>query len=1846
MIDQNTAPLEWEQTPQAPAETPIELFPSSPPNGAIPPEVAASRGVKAHIAAGSASPGIDQLTQQIQSGLEDDIRSSISQQDFYRKQFNSQALVSEYFSNKGMAADDAGEVAYVSGLAKNEPERLASVIEKKYAENRLDLSLAADRSGAVQRSLEKSPDKVDQAARWAVSRIVAKEKAQKYYENLSGMYDQQGVFRKALDFSKSFLPGLTTYGVTNVAPDAAATDGITKGVILRQQYRNFFSLPPDEQDTFMQNLFDKAAGDPSELQYAMEWFAGVQEYSAEQARYDNLQNYFEVGMELTPAGVIGPFAARGGMKAAGIATRAVTRSAAKRAVAETVAKGSTEAAGKEVPAAATTLAETAGKAAVEAPTPQEQAAKNLFDQVEATKTQYTQDEIEHIHTHWDEAVVVRGEVFDNGKVSFTNEELDTPLPEYQGATLGEVLDGSDSNHFRAMMKARLKYGSEAVDQDMMKPNSHGYIDPSNGKFVSTDSMYAKSKAGAEPTLVPAAPKAAEGDVHIAVDVPNPDTGEVTKVNVPVNDNTLVAAQIDATTTDAMRADVDIAETAAATGDIEDAATNLAVEELKAAQAGLGTPSVSPDIASLRKGLQRKLASFLDPFSSIVGRVPIKSKAKDAVGLARRLSSVLKTNTELSKTLNEAYTEAKSFSVMRISGETWEKAKPILDEMFKKEFSSASDGILDVETKYLRESDASGRRLNGAVYTLGRPDKTYFSTAAAAKNYADTIYKLPNGYYNVVARGSDGFVLEVTRIMDETNPKFAGVLVNTTTKTPVTMMSAFTSYLKGGSATSSDWLAQNLKMSTHAANRLHNAFAAAAKEIGTLSSKEKTRLEELMVAMRDTEYENGYGKIIRGKWADNAVQFEQMYARAYGHVPSDKVTSAYFVMRQLHDFDWVTRNGSLYTEMARLGIEEFKFTVPVDLDADPIRNIPGTRQMMLQQDTVLARAVDELPSNQLDNSVLILDEEGQTATLHSKAKDGTAKLEEFRKNGYRYYQIANPDQRPFQLGVNDNHVQFVLAKTIERRPLSLEQLPYSEGGHVRTAESFFVKQAKFRTTSNKDRLYLGDTTFSGHSSEAEASKFAAAMEKGRKLMLSGDVAALEKHVAENLPHRDANQFTAQFRDYVDEAGRTVEATFDKDVPFGWVADGQGMNDAAKSHMPELRSHFEGVKDTIDDPNNLFRLLGKKFTGQKDQMLRTVVEGDGGKAWKFDAARHISPLALMEQSAADLSRIHAINDLKHAAAMHWIEEAAPLLETPLDELRQDPWAHFMNPQWKGQYIDVATMRALEASRVNTLGFMGLAKNPMDSTTSWVRGKLMNSVYERFGGQKADWVDEHLLPSIKNPVTYMRAFAYHTKLGLFNPVQLFLQSQTMFHTWAITGNAQRVGSALSGLTLSQAARFADKSLLTALDKKAQGMGWKAGEWLESHNLLKKLKLDMVEGEIGQMDLVESPSVFQSKFGQFLNKGTFFFKEAERAVRVNAWHVAFKEFRDKFPTKVIGNEEALQILRRQEVLTVNMTRAGNAWWQRGLLSPATQFWGYQARIVEQMLGHQLTRAEKLRVGLTYGTLYGLPVSLGAATFMQIPGASTDDIREYALKKGIDVNSGVAGLAMNGIPASLIYWMTSDENGQNGLLFNIGERVGPGGLPVLKDVINGDKTAFDIIFGASFSIGKDALKMIFPEDGDIIGAMTEAPSKSLSDYANVFSTVSTVNNTNKLLWALFTHRNMTRNGVDLGEISTASAVVRFLTGLEEQRFQDIFLKMDAMQDLTEYNKEITKEYRRQYQAALKLQMGSPEREAANRKLRALLEGVDQSTRSKILWMARQPNEPLDKAIDKQFQEKVVKPNG
>jgi hypothetical protein len=1719
--------LDWD-TPVGAVEATLDPFANESVSATLPEETAKKRALKVKVAFSGEDqpPSYEDILRDVQSNREDRLRDRLAQSEAIKKQGLKQQIIREVVDS-GDSSPEA--LTFLQSLSLEDITQPEGILEKKYAEWRMNMGLSSDESGTVDRALEANPDAVNERVDSSVDRLHRKERMQAFRDRMDAQYQQTGWGRTAIDFVSDMVPGFTAVEDRNLLPDNVQVSGFMPGEARRSQIRDMAAMSVEEFDATLAKLEEQALAS-GDFAPVIKFADDYAQYSAYGGMVDNTWALLS-GMELVPGvGLIGDVGL--GLGKAGV--RAGSVKAAQKAAREAVQGGVSKGGSRKAAEAAVGTPE-----AVVEPTlsPKEEALSNVAEAVSN----------------------VRG---------------------------------------------------------------------TDGKLYTVDG---RTVSGPDPDVVPAPPKvggAADDVPHVVTDIPNPRTGGTTSVQVPATDENL-AKIYTANTEQAAMAGDDLPDTFVAHGD----ADRGAFAEAAAREA---LDKVEPGVDNLKKAseaLARRLPSLIDPVATVIGRPASKQLSKLVNKLADKYKSVLDRQKLVNKELWKAYEASQTMGAIRWSDEVFSAVQDAVRAQMNRYVKAPSEAILDV--KYLREWETGFGRTNQIVYNIGAPDGRFFVDPRQAATVAKDFYGLADGAFSVESLTPGAFTIRVAKVVDETDPDILKHAIQTDTTTPVSWTGTFLPYFRGSAGVSSEMLQKNLAVSQHHAKALHSAFMVAAKDIGKLSKKEMRNLDALMEAKRDVEKividpVSGKETKVRGEWFNSAGELERVYKKAFGEYPSEDVVSAYFTMRQMYDFDLMVRNFKLYSEKTRVGIENARLHIPV-----PDSNDPSLVKWLPQKKGVEVKFVEDLPAGDFD--ILILNAETAQGNYINTAKSGREGIKDLQSKGYKLMQIANPDQRPLK-NVNDNYIQYVVAKDVERTPLTPDQLPATEGGHVRYKEGFFVKQPRFETTSNGERLYLGDRPILGASSAAEGAKHAKNMEIGRQLMLAGDFRALGDHLSRTLPWT-VGQFEQLFK-----ASDVEEALLDKDTPITWVADGQGVNDAAKTHATELAGSFTGVRDTIDDPTNIYGTIGKKYTGEKDFALRKVVTGEGDKLFDFDKARMISPMETLEQAWAEISRSIATDNMKVQASTNWVEEAAQALKTPIEELRRNPWEALNNPQWNTQYGDPAKIRTLDIQRRQILAFLG-QKDQLGSTLDWIRNKALDGVFNKKGQAAADWVDDNVLPNVRNPLQFMRSFAFHTKLGLFNPVQLFLQSNAMINTWAITGNPARVGSALSGVTLMQMSRVnRTPEILSALAKKSEKLGWKPGEWLEMDELFHKLSLHLVEGEVGMLDVMTNPKMFKGVGGNFLDKGLFFFREGERAVRMNAWAVAFKEFRDKFPTKVLNNSDVNSILRRQEILAGNMTRGSNALWQKGITGPMTQFWGYQARITEQLLGKQLTRAEKLRLGTAFAAMYGVPVSLSAATFMQIPGWSTDDIRQYALENNIDINSGIAGAAMNGIPSELIRWMTSDENGQGGIQLAIGDRYGPGGLPVLKNLVEAKDgvtdAIIDLAFGASGSITRDFFAKVLPENWDILESAVNGPRLGLQDYANMFSTISTVNNSTKLYWALTTHKAMTRDGLSLGDKSAVSAWITFTTGLDEQRFKDTFLKIDSMKDLKTATDELGKEYVKQIRQAKLLLSGSEERAAKIRKARALLEGMDPKEVRKFVKQAFKGQGDLDEAIDKSFEEK------
>lgn len=1056
--------------------------------------------------------------------------------------------------------------------------------------------------------------------------------------------------------------------------------------------------------------------------------------------------------------------------------------------------------------------------------------------------------------------------------------------------------------------------------------------------------------------------------------------------------------------------------------------------------------------------------------------------------------------------------------------------------------------------------------------LGQPDASLFTKRSEADFWAREVYKLKPGEYRTEQQGV-GYYIGVRTPVVETSDGVRDLLISTQHQTPRSVMNTFLGALRTPEDTLSTANRNARHLATHGAQEIHRHAVEVAENIGNLSRKEIKRLRTILTANQNEIYEED-GKLLRGVYHKNVGELDQAWIGRFGSAPSEKERAAYFTAVQLSDWDYVVRNLGLYRDKARQGIEHWSFNHRVlDETTGEAAMVPSSK--------IEGRQVKDVPWNEThDANVFFYDHKTNEGKVLSKngmtGDERTAITNAIQLDGYRVIQVANPVPRPWsgKFDADGKAVHFIVVKDADRTPLDWQQIPHRAGGHNEHIHEHWVKQPTITKRGNSHD-YDGDATLFNFATEAEAVKYAERMEKARNLLLENKVDELEGFLSNNLPY-DLDKFTKLFMEQTLNNGEKVPPRFSLTEPFKNVKSGQNVVEA----YPEIARGYENFNDQIRSPYNLYSQIDKKYAGERDGPAMTIKERAGVERPEFalETAPIFDPLTALNKGLANVMRSRFLADYKHMSVETFIQEFGDIMkvEGGLQEIRNNPVYYLHNAVFdnKAPRDRVAAAQNAQRAIINLLG----TQSEVSQNISWAREQLMNEIYGRAGQRHSDFVTEAMLPALKDPAKYARNVAYHSKLGLYNPVQLFLQAQTIFHTSALAGVGNTM-SGMSGYALMRALSLtADKPTIEHFAQMATKLGWKKDDFLESFAALKKSGLWNVEGEVAFKDDIFDPKLFNGAIGKFLDKGTFFFREGERMTRLVSWNAAYLEWKAANPNRVLNNKGIAEILTRQNDLSLNMTRASSAAWQQGIWSVPTQFFAYQARLAEQFLGKRLTDAEKARAFATYSAIYGVPVATGAVTFAW---PWYEDMRQSALDRGIDLSpqSPMARMIMEGIPSTVVGMLTGNEQ-------NFAQRAGPGGIKYFREIFKEGKVAQ--VFGASPNILFQMAGAIAP----ILKATASPFIPGMADYKHTMADtvaaleeVSTIGNVGKALYALNTGKYISKNEINLGPATTTDALMTILMGTQPLAITDALMigniqkEKKAMQDAVK--KEVIKNYRR-----------------------------------------------------------------
>lgn len=1031
--------------------------------------------------------------------------------------------------------------------------------------------------------------------------------------------------------------------------------------------------------------------------------------------------------------------------------------------------------------------------------------------------------------------------------------------------------------------------------------------------------------------------------------------------------------------------------------------------------------------------------------------------------------------------------------------------------------------------------------------VGKTDATYWESEEEARNTISQQYKVPLGNFDIRQQGTS-FVGVIDTPINEAGA-VKSKLIPTNNVTPRTWRNQLFG-IWGAEDQTSELQRAARHVGTSAPQELKAAILDVGKDI-RLKGEETDQLRNILNEGRLDWDDQGR----MGKWYD-VTELEQKYLARYNKNPSEQFIKAYYTYKQLHDFDYLMRAQGLYASMTRWGAKNYSFLLPKGGNAE----------------SFVGREVTEFDMRQnRDRGILYVNDSDKKMTLLRTSEKALWENEinqKLKSEDYKIIQLFAPLKKPLA-NSTDNHgdIYYVVTNSSSKSNLAVRDLvDYREGTHVVYTHQHFLKQPMVGKDASGQPVYMGDNTFrSGGASEREARAWAIKYDTARQLLLAGDDSALSNYLRNNLPE-SIEDFKNIFRG---------DNALDASKPIAYSKGGYSTFDA----NPELidgtyngvNHGFGKLKDWREDFANPEQYITSNFLQERaDQPL--MVAKDLGinipNRFRLDQAAMLDPYMTLNRAVGQAVRSRYMDDYKVLAAESFVKEFGKyILDASEEALQRNPIHFLVNANVnKGAPADVKA--AFKQYQANVQNFIGM-KSELANTVDHFEGKMLNLMDRVRGSEKTAKMVENptftnvILPMIKDPFAYARAAAFNVRLGFFNPLQLWVQAQTTANAIAQSPIHGMNGlAAASWLRLGARGAMDDPAKLAWYARAAErSSGWTRQEFTEAIDAYKNSGIARVAGETAWRDDVFDPKLMQTKLGRVLDAGSAPFQAGERIVRDTSFFTAWKEWKVDNPGRVADQYDMGKIMNRYDQLSLNMTRASNSSIQQGAMSIPTQFYTFSQRQFEQFWGNRLTGGEKLRVGMMYSALYGIPVTVSSASLIPV----YDIMRsQFVDQNKIDIHSGYFQAMHEGILSLLLSKSTGKET-------DLATRMGPNANSLLADAYHqfaGDeessKTVAQLLTGPSGQLVADSMRALWPFWAAFKTSITDPENKYpilMEDFNGLFKDVSTLNNAQKFWAAYNMHKYFTKNGQYVGDVDTFDGALMFLFGLTPQKFSDDFKK-------------------------------------------------------------------------------------
>lgn len=571
-----------------------------------------------------------------------------------------------------------------------------------------------------------------------------------------------------------------------------------------------------------------------------------------------------------------------------------------------------------------------------------------------------------------------------------------------------------------------------------------------------------------------------------------------------------------------------------------------------------------------------------------------------------------------------------------------------------------------------------------------------------------------------------------------------------------------------------------------------------------------------------------------------------------------------------------------------------------------------------------------------------------------------------------------------------YVRFVVdqgAKT--RRLYHSDVLPYNTGGHRKynTPYLYFLKQESKIKLAGGTEAAANPKTFMGVRFAAEGQKAVDQINVVLQAIRRGDnVADINRVILSNNAWNTSVENLDDFKRVFDDLGLDLETEVTL-VPDGEAIPGSfaGKGNAGQS----FRNGLNAGKRRADRP-----LMG--YGGNELDTLSPTKAIERGFAQTVARRGEMNYLFnAIEGWLAAAKKANAITNLDQIAGM---SPRQALEEVKLTKLPV------------GRALDTER-QTIKQRLSNTTAMVSAERNFLHAVASWVYG-FKNG---KQAAKALDWA------STKDPAGFLRAMAFHTKLGLFNIDQLFVQANQIVNVIGITSatlgpmGAVRGALGVAPMRLALISSIPEGALKFIAKTQAPFTGISADDFIQLRDWIKGTGRNIIDRTVVEEN---NPVAFVGS--SVLDWGQVFFKEGELAARLAAATTNFLERKAAGYTDDIFDPAVTRsMLRRQDVLTASMTSSSAAPWQRSLLAVPLQFTTYHVRMMEQLFVKGiLSGKERIGLGLTHLMVYGTAAAPGI-------GALQDSL---GFKEKVDVQDPKFDLIRYGALDAILTGLSGEE--------------------------------------------------------------------------------------------------------------------------------------------------------------------------------------------------------------------------